>query len=77
MIGAPNARGQRCLVGVIQLAPANPGSDEITNIFRNYIIDIYVPNFSSYFHIYFQFSIFAAKKHFLKQDSLYFYIAWK
>ena len=38
MIGAPNTRSQKYLVGVIQVTPGTPIS-EIADIFRNYNID--------------------------------------
>ena len=39
MIGAPNTRSQKCLVGVIKWAPATSVSEEIADIFRKYIYD--------------------------------------
>ena len=39
MIGAPNTRGQKYGVGIVQRAPETSVSEEIANIFRNYNID--------------------------------------
>ena len=39
MIGAPNTRGQKYLVGIVQWAPETSVLKEIADIFRNYNID--------------------------------------
>ena len=39
MIGAPNTRGQKYWVGIIQWAPETLVSEEIADIFRNHNID--------------------------------------
>ena len=41
MIGAPNTRGRKYWVGIVQWAPATLVSEEIADIFRNYNIDMY------------------------------------
>ena len=38
MIGAPNTRGQKYWVGIVQWAPETSVSEEIADIFRNYNI---------------------------------------
>ena len=42
MIGAPNTRGQKYWVGIVQWAPKTFVSEEIADIFRNYNIDYIV-----------------------------------
>ena len=42
MIGAPNTRGQKYWVGIVQWAPATSVSEEIADIFRNYDINMYI-----------------------------------
>ena len=42
MIGAPNTRGQKYWVGIVQWAPETSVSEEIADIFRNYNIYIYI-----------------------------------
>ena len=42
MIGAPNTRGQKYWVGIVEWAPESSVSEEIADIFRNYDIDIYI-----------------------------------
>ena len=44
MIGAPNTRGQKYWVGIVQWAPATSVSEEIADIFTNYNIDNYNNN---------------------------------
>ena len=44
MIGAPNTRGQKYWVGIVQWAPATSVSEEIADIFSNYNIDDYNHN---------------------------------
>ena len=39
MIGAPNIRGQKYWVGIVQWAPETSVLEEIADIFRNYNID--------------------------------------
>ena len=39
MIGAPNTRGQKYWVGIVQWAPETSVLEEIADIFRNYDID--------------------------------------
>ena len=39
MIGAPNTRGQKYWVGIVQWAPETLVSEEIADIFTNYNID--------------------------------------
>ena len=39
MIGAPNTRGQKCWVGIVQWTPETSVSEEIADILRNYNID--------------------------------------
>ena len=39
MIGAPNTRAQKYLVGIVQWAPETSVSEEIADIFRNHNID--------------------------------------
>ena len=39
MIGAPNTRGQKYWVGIVQWAPATSVSEEIADIFTYYNID--------------------------------------
>ena len=41
MIGAPNTRGQKYWVGIVQWAPATSVSEEIVDIFTNYNTDYY------------------------------------
>ena len=41
MIGAPNTRGQKYWVGIVQWAPETSVLEEIADIFRNYDIDIF------------------------------------
>ena len=36
MIGAPNTRGQKYWVGIVEWAPESSVSEEIADIFRNY-----------------------------------------
>ena len=40
MIDAPNTRGQKYWVGIVQWAPETSVLEEIADIFRNYNIDI-------------------------------------
>ena len=39
MIGAPNTRGQKYGVGIVQCVAETSVSEEIADIFRNYDID--------------------------------------
>ena len=39
MIGAPNTRGQKYWVGIVQWAPETLVSEEIADFFRDYNID--------------------------------------
>ena len=39
MIGAPNTRGQKYWVGIVEWAPETSGLEEIVDIFRNFNID--------------------------------------
>ena len=39
MIGAPNTRGQKYWVGIVQWAPETLASEEIADIVTNYNID--------------------------------------
>ena len=42
MIGAPNTRGQKYWVHIVQWAPETSVSEEIVDIFRNYNIDCHI-----------------------------------
>ena len=42
MIGAPNTRGQKYWVGIVQWAPETSVLEEIEDIFHNYNVDIYI-----------------------------------
>ena len=47
MIGAPNTRGQKYWVGIVQWAPETSVSEERADIFRNYNMDSYTSNFKT------------------------------